>query len=59
MKKIISVSVRNYPGKSQDTKTIEFDEVNKYLEEGWRIFSRDLVNSNTNNTFTMVFLLQK
>lgn len=59
MIKIISVTIRNYPGSSKNKNTIEFDEINKYLEDGWKIRSEQTINSTVSTAFTIVYQLTK
>ncbi len=59
MTKILSVTIRNYPGSNKNKNVIEFDELNEYLNDGWSIISKETVNSAIVASFTIVFEIFK
>lgn len=63
MKKVLAVTVRNYftPDEKRDLlhKSVEFEALNKHLEDGWEILNVDYVNSKTTATFSAIYLLEK
>ena len=61
MVKVLSVTIRNFiaPSSKSTSRTTEFDELNKYLEDGWEIRSREVVNGNNTNYFSTVYTIEK
>ena len=59
MTKILSVTVKNLVGSSNDYKHQEFKELNELLNDGWYIIKTEIVNSTIGSVFSIVYNLEK
>ncbi len=61
MIKVLSVTIRNFisSNNKNPSRTTEFDELNKYLEDGWSVIGYETVNSPNSSYFSMVYTITK
>jgi hypothetical protein len=59
MTKVLSVTVKNIVGSSNEYKHREFTELNELLSDGWVIIRTETVNSSTASVFSIIYILDK